>query len=243
MSVHEPSDGIPEELERQLQLAMLAIAAAARRVIARRRQAIAEAELHSEAAARTLRAQLEDERRLAGANLQAVFDEAWWQSASARDVASMWEQAAAWRGDDPDQQDPTLFDRAAGRIEHEVRRRSGLNVVDLLELAELQRLEHDDQSATDPHDPKRLTVDAAAEADVQLARRPDVWFDDPRRRQRLQGRLRAAGVPDEAVQARTLADIGQAVQPGQALASQPESSRGERPARARTVARRLERHR
>src|SRR5947209_2183422 len=105
MSVHEPSDGIPEELERQLQLAMLAIAAAARRVIARRRQAIAEAELHSEAAARTLRAQLEDERGLAAANLQAVFDEAWWQSASTQDVASMWEQATAWRGDDPNQQE------------------------------------------------------------------------------------------------------------------------------------------
>jgi hypothetical protein len=90
--------GFPEELERQLQLVMLAIAAAARRAIARRQQAIAGAERQSEAAAR---ARLEEEHRLAAANLQAVFDDAWWQTASAQDVASKWQQATAWRDDGP----------------------------------------------------------------------------------------------------------------------------------------------
>jgi hypothetical protein len=243
MSLHEHSDGIPEELERQLQLAMLAVAAGARHVIARRRQGIAEAELHSESTARALRAQLEDERRLAAANLQAVFDEAWWQTASTQDVASMWQQATAWREDDPSEQEPTIFDRAVGRIEHEARHRSGLNVVELLELAELQRLEHEDDAAVGRHDRERWVDDALGVADAEVTRASPVSFDDPRRRQHLQERLRAAGVPEQAVQARALADIGQACEPGQALASQPDLSRAERPARTRTVARGLGRRR
>jgi hypothetical protein len=244
MSLHEHSDGIPEELERQLQLAMLAIAAAGRGVIARRRQAVAEAELQSKATARALRAQLEDERRLAAANLQAVFDDAWWQTASAQDVLSTWQQAIAWREGDPSQHEPTIFDQAAGRIEHEARHRSGLDVVELLELAELQRLEHEDHAAVGRDDRERLVVDDAfGVADAEVTRASPEGFDDPRRRQHLQERLRASRVPEQAVEARTLADVGQACEPGQALASQPDASRAERPGRARTVARRLDRHR
>jgi hypothetical protein len=112
-------------------------------------------QLGSEASARALRAQLEDERRLAVANLQTVFDDARWQTASTQDVASMWQQAAAWREDDPSQQKRTIFDRAVGHIEHEARHRSGLNIVELLELAKLQRLEHDDQAAADRSPPER----------------------------------------------------------------------------------------
>ena len=49
--MHEPSDGIAEEVERQLQLALAAAAIAARRAIAARQHAIEQAQRDSEQAA------------------------------------------------------------------------------------------------------------------------------------------------------------------------------------------------
>lgn len=227
MSVHEPSDGIAEELERQLQLGFLAAAATARRALAARRQAIAEAQLQSQAAARSLQSRLEEERRLAAACLEPVFDEAWWEAADPQQIASAWQQAAGWREENDLGQQPSDFDRAAGRIEHEVRERAGLDIVALLALAELQQLEaQDDPAARMPlvsAEAQAVEVDRRARAaDHSWAgreaagRAADVRYDDRGRREQLRERLRAGGIPEDAVQARTLADIGQACRPAEA---------------------------
>jgi hypothetical protein len=57
--MHEPSDGIAEEVERQLQLAL---AIAARRAVAARQHAIERAGRDGEQAARAVKTQIEDER-------------------------------------------------------------------------------------------------------------------------------------------------------------------------------------
>ena len=67
MSIHDPSDGISEEVERQLQLAISAAALAARKVIATRQTALANARADSTARAAQLRAQLDRDRTLASA--------------------------------------------------------------------------------------------------------------------------------------------------------------------------------
>ena len=65
MAVHEPSDGMAEEVERQIQLAISAAALAARKLITSRQAALAAAAAQSETHAQQLRAQLERERALA----------------------------------------------------------------------------------------------------------------------------------------------------------------------------------
>jgi hypothetical protein len=96
MGVHEPSDGMAEEVERQIQLAISAAALAARRLINSRQAALAAAAAQSETRARQLRAQFERERSVASSHIQPVFDDAWWDAAQPRDVGEMWERAEQW---------------------------------------------------------------------------------------------------------------------------------------------------
>ena len=72
--MHEPSVGIAEEIERQLQLALAAAAIAARHAIAARQHAIDQARRESAQHAQSLKAQLDGERQLAATHLQPVFD-------------------------------------------------------------------------------------------------------------------------------------------------------------------------
>ena len=203
--MHEPSDGIAEEVERQLQLALATAAIAARRAIAARQHAIEQAGRDSQQAARGMKAQIEAERLLAAARLRPVFDPAWWETAGPQDVADMWQDANSWRNHDGSAIGPTSFDRAAHRIRQEVRDRTGLDPTQVITLAAVQDLEHEHQAT--------LAQPAKHAADVQLTE-PDLatplGFDDPQRREELRTRLVAAGVPEPAIEARTLADVGQA---------------------------------
>lgn len=79
--MHEPSDGIAEEVERQLQLALATAA------IAACQHAIEQAQRDSEQAARAVKAQIDDERLLAAAPLLPVFAPGWWETAGPQDVA------------------------------------------------------------------------------------------------------------------------------------------------------------
>src|SRR5450755_352919 len=98
--MHEPSDGIAEEVERQLQLALAAAAIAARRAIAARQHAIEQAQRDGAQHAQAAKAQIDAERRLAAAHVQPVFDPGWWETAAPCDVADMWQEANSWQ--DPD---------------------------------------------------------------------------------------------------------------------------------------------
>ena len=99
--MQEPSDGIAEELERQLQLALAAAAIAARRAIAAREQAIQQSRRESEQAARAAQARIDAERLLATERLRPVFDDAWWETAGPQEIAGMWQEANSWRDAGP----------------------------------------------------------------------------------------------------------------------------------------------
>ncbi len=73
----EHSDGIAEELDRQLQITLSTAAVIARRGLTRRQHTLEQAKCESEQAARAAREQTETERRLAAAQPQPVFDAAW----------------------------------------------------------------------------------------------------------------------------------------------------------------------
>jgi hypothetical protein len=236
--MHEPSDGIAEEVERQLQLGLATAAIAARRAIVARQHAIEQAGRDSEQAARTMKARIEAERLLATEHLRPVFNPAWWETAGPQDVADMWQQANTWRDPDHNPASPTIFDRAAHRIRQEVQDRSGLDPTQLIALAELQNLEREHQAT--------LQQPVAQPPDVQ-ATEPALstprGFDDPQRREQLRTRLVAAGVPEAAIDARTLADLGQAREAAEAAQTPVAAATAPGPAAVRSVRRELRRQR
>jgi hypothetical protein len=165
--MQEPSDGIAEELERQLQLTLAAAAVIARRAIATREHAIQQAKRESEQAARAAQARIDAERLLATEHLRPVFDDTWWQTATPQQIADMWQEANTWRDPDKNTATPTIFDHAAHRIRHEVRDRSGLDPTQVIALAAVQELEREHQATvteavTEPAELTTAARDAAA---------------------------------------------------------------------------------
>jgi hypothetical protein len=236
--MHEPSDGIPEELERQLQLALAAAAVAARHAIAARQHQVEQAARDSEQAARQVKDRIDAERVLATARLRPVFDPGWWETAGPQDVADMWQEANTWRDPDRAAVQPTIFDHAADRIRQEVRDRSGLDPTQVKTIATVQELEREHQSTL----AQPGVQPAAAEVPT-----PEVTtrhgFDNPQRREQLRTRLAAAGVPEPATEARTLADLGQAREPADAAQTPVAAASGARPAASRSARRELRRQR
>jgi hypothetical protein len=236
--MHEPSDGIAEEVERQLQLALATAAVAARHALAQRQHAIERAGRDSEQAARQVKDQIDAERVLATARLRPVFDPGWWETAGPQDVADMWQEANSWRDSDRTAIQPTIFDHAAGRIRQEVRDRSGLDPTQVMALAAVQELEHEHRAT--------LAQPVGQPAEVEVTE-PDLTkprgFDDPQRREQLRTQLAAAGVPEPAIEARTLADLGQAREAAEAAQTPVAAASSPRPAAARSAGRELRRQR
>ena len=230
--MHEPSDGIAEELERQLQLLLATAAIAARRATAARERAIEQAARDSEQATRAVTARIHAERLLATERLRPVFDGGWWETATPQNVADMWQEADSWRHLSQEVETPTLFDRAAGRIRDELRDRAGLDPTQLIALAAVQELEHEHQAT--------IAHPAAQPAEVQTSGPEPTGghaFDDLQRREQLRARLDAAGVPEPAIQARTVADIGQAREAAEAAQTPVATAAAPRPASARSSGR------
>jgi hypothetical protein len=213
--VPEHSDGIAEELERQLQIILSPAAVIARRGLAQRQHTLEQAQRESEQAARAARGQIETERRLAAAQLQPVFDEAWWETATPAEIAGMWEQANSWREPDGREHPPSTFDKAVDRIDHELGERAGLDANQLQTLAAIQELVE--------------TEHQAAAEQPGRAGGSTLEFDSAERRDRLRARLAGAGVPESAIDARTLADIAQGHEPAQAVTQTADPSARSRP--------------
>jgi hypothetical protein len=226
MATHEPSDDMAQEVERQLQLALAAGALAARKAIAHRRASLAEARAASEGRAAELGADLDRQRTLASTRIQPVFDDAWWEAAK---VGEMWQETAQWReptsGEWPGLSHPAVFDRAADRIEREARDRWQLDVYQVAALAHADDLaEQEELAAASP-------VAVNQPAAVTTASGTAEAYDTPAWRERLQRRMVDAEVPDQAVEARMLADTAQACPVSEAVQHEPGLEHHTRPSR------------
>jgi hypothetical protein len=236
--MQEPSDGIVEELERQLQLALAAAAIAARRAIAVRQQSIEQAPRGSEQAARG--GQGADRRRAAysrpsahgrcstpagGRPQRRKISRTCGRKPTAgeiltsRDVAD--DLRSRCRPDSP----------GAARS-----RRSRPDQV--IALAAVQEVEYEHQAAR-AEPVNRPTEEQISGPDVTTAR----GFDDPQRREQLRTQLVAAGVPEPAIEARTLADLGQAHPAAEAAQTPVAVAPASRAASARSAGRQLHRQR
>ena len=229
MGVHEPADGMAEEVERQVQLAISAAAQGARKVITSRQAALVAAAAQSETRAQQLRAQLERERALASSRIQPVFEDAWWDAAEPRDVGEMWERAQQWRRPDAPDAEATVFDSASERIEQETRDRWRLDAGAVAALAYADNVAEHDRRAVAAQRPAEDRVDAVPAADER--------YDSRKRRDRLQARLGSADVPREAVDAQVLSDTAQARPAAEAVQPEREQIRQPTRPRARTAVR------
>jgi hypothetical protein len=223
VSIHEPSDGIAEEVERHIQLALGVALLAAQKAAEARRRGLTEAEARSQSQGQQMRAQLNRERELARARVEAVHDDQWWQQAQPEEVATMSRTVEEWR-------DPALgvdtgdFDAAHERMAQEVNDRWSL---DLSQVATLARI--DDAAAAND----QLAATKAAVEQAGIAASTNTAGETSTsavRREQMRDRLAEAAVPDDAVEARMLADMAQArpvaaaVSRDQAAEQQPNRS-------------------
>ena len=237
MATHEPADDMAQEVERQLQLAIAAATLAARKAITARQTTLAQLHAQSETQAAAVRAQLDRQRTLASARIQAVFDQAWWQNASPAQVAEMWQQTVQWRQPDPSDA-PTIFDRAAQRIKQESRDRWHVDVYDVAALAHADNIaEHDRTAMGEPAGAVSQQTSVDSPSALTEA------YDTRARRERLQERMVAANVPADAIEARVLADTAQAYPITEAVQQAPSPQHRSRRAAVRTTARQPERTR
>lgn len=108
----------------------------------------------------------------------------------------------------------------------------------MIALAAVQKLELEHQATL--AQPVGQAADAeATEPDLTTPR----GFDDPQRREQLRTRLVATGVPEPAIEARTLADLGQAREAAEAAQTPVAAAPGARPVGARYADRALQRRR
>ncbi|GAB4082755.1 hypothetical protein GCU67_20240 [Modestobacter muralis] len=129
------SDGVDEVVGGGVRVAITAAGLVAERLAEARVQRARQAEAASVEETRRLEARLTAERAAARAQLTQIDREGWWDNAGVDDVADAWETAQAWRQLDP------AAERAAERIEREVRDRYGVDVhnVDGLDRATPER--------------------------------------------------------------------------------------------------------
>ena len=237
MATDEPADDVAQEVERQLQLAIAAATVAARKAVTARQTTLARLHAQGETHGAAVRAQLERQRTLASARLQAVFDQAWWENASPAQVAEMWQQTVQWRQPDP-RDGATIFDRAAQRIQHESRDRWHVDVYDVAALTHADNIAEHDRTATG-----EPAAAVSQQTSVDPSSALTEAYDTRARRERLQERMVAANVPTDAIEARVLADTAQAYPITEAVQQAPSPQHRSRRAAVRTTVRQPERTR
>jgi hypothetical protein len=131
-----------------------------------------------------------------------------------------------------------VFNRAAERIEQETHSRWQLDVYDVAALAHA-----DDAAELDRPAAIRTSDNASRDAGVESLPAPTESYDTRARRERLQQRMTAADIPEDAIEARVLADTAQARPVTEAVQHEPGSQREPQRPRAQSNVRHQQRSR
>lgn len=249
------SDGIEEAFEAQLRTLLMAASRIAERISRAREQALRDAQARSEHEARELSSRLAAERAAANAQLRAVYQDGWWDSATPAQVADTYQLARAWASTDPDAAE------AEQHMGEELRGRYGVDVAGLendpaavQEALDARAQSLDAQTSAQAETAEAVGMLAAADAIDQQAEteaavdgqrasaqesattaeadhgRVDVEYDSAERREQFAQQLIAAGVEPEHARGRVLADVGRSESAsssvGQSRPSTPRASKG-----------------
>lgn len=118
----DESDGIEEEFDGQLRIAVTAAGRIGEALARAREDAARRAQAQSEHEARELLSRFEAEKRAARVELGSVYRSEWWDRATPEQIGGALTTARAWGSEDPEAV------RAEGRIRDELRTRYGVDV-------------------------------------------------------------------------------------------------------------------
>lgn len=250
MAEHDP-DGVNEAFQASARVAITAGGLIAERMVRAREQALRDAQAQGEQHARELQARTDAERAGARASLAPVSREDWWDRAGAEDIGVAWETANAWSDVDRD---------ASASVEHMRDQLRGRYAIDPDSLGAdpgavqdaVERRERALRLSAQTREQARLEQAAAAPLLVSAA----VADRDQEREQNERNRDRADEeratalydsadsrhdvandldgiVDDETIEARVVADSGQARPAADAVASSPTRTPAARRARGK----------
>lgn len=121
----EESDGIGDEFDGQMRVALTIAAQMAERFARLREELARNAQARTEQQTKELQARFDAERGAARASVAPVHQSEWWKDASVDDIATAYETSEAWRGVDPE------MERTADHMREQLRERYGIDVNNL----------------------------------------------------------------------------------------------------------------
>lgn len=121
----EESDGIGEEFDGQMRVALTVATQMAERFARLREELARNAQARTEQQTKELQVRFDAERNAARASLAPVQQQEWWNTAGVDDIATAYETADAWRTVDPD------IARTSDHMREELRGRYGIDVNNL----------------------------------------------------------------------------------------------------------------
>lgn len=231
----EESDAVHDAVGGQLQTALAVAGQFGERLARLRTEFAYKNQAQSSQVARELEARFEAERFAARASFASVQEGAWWDSATPKQIADVYETAIVWRDHDE------AATEAIEKIRSEIQERYGVDVTDAwldpillgdaLDDAEIA-VAHERIRAIEAGEELTATQilmadfvereNLRSDAEQMLERDPDRAFDagwdTPERREATLQRLKASDIDPQVVQAVMLADADQARHPREAVA-------------------------
>lgn len=121
----EESDGIGDEFDGQMRVALTVATQMGERFARLREELARNAQARTEQQTKELQVRFDAERNAARASLAPVQQQEWWNTAGVDDIATAYETAEAWRTVDPD------IARTGDRMREELKGRYGIDVNNL----------------------------------------------------------------------------------------------------------------
>lgn len=203
----EETDGIGEELDRDLRIAVAAAAHLGGQIAARRRDRAQQESEQAAAAARQMQARLAAEGQLARTQFADVDHASWWEQAGPEEIGQAYTAARSWADEDPEAA------RARRVIEEQLHDRYGIDAANTGANPDAVRDAIDRARARQAH---REATGADESADAAVVSQA-VVYDSAERRAATEAAMREAGVGEQAVEAHMLADLGQGTPVGEAV--------------------------
>ena len=200
----QDSDGVNDVMDGGARVALTLAGQVGERLAREREQAAREARALADADAREVQARLAAERAAARAQLAPVEHDAWWETATTKQITEALQVAVTWQAVDPQAA------AAAAVIQRQVQQRYGVSVYQLNSRPDRSGEPRSEagRDAAGPEGAAERTEAGHILADG--AQSDGLEYDSPARRQERAARLTEQGQDPESVAAVMSADVSQA---------------------------------
>lgn len=205
----QDTDGVNDVMDGGARVALTLAGQVGERLARDREQAAREARALADAEAREVQARLAAERAVARAQLAPVERDAWWETATTKQISDALQVAMTWQAVDPQAA------AAAAVIQRQVQQRYGVSVDQLNTRSgpvpsKAGRDEAGPEGAAERTEAGRILADGAQGEGRASAQADGLDYDSPARRHERAARLTEQGQDPESVAAVMSADLSQA---------------------------------